>query len=274
MANDETIKCPAHPYPQKVMNRLYDTSTGIEHVALNCGCTLEYFEGQRLLGEDDDVLTESQVHNRSTVTIQPGDIVRWNTQLFSVRKIKYEGACTWVTVWNVHGEDEVLIDWLEYVGKDTLTMKPIQQKQSNPLYDPPKSESKKDNKYFGEGKSRDTGNSRKGQPWDSKDGYDYNYEGNNWRKKESWHDRNQKPKPQKRDSIDTASLIESEVKELKNESHADKNWWEDEFKTEGSAQERKPTGDVRPLRTKPPTVTKDESGSEPVTKLPKRRGDW
>lgn len=255
------MECPAHLGKQHVVKSLHNPIDKVIHITLGCGCTLE--------------LKDNAV-SKPAIFIRPGDVVRWNSQLFVVTKVAPEDEFIWATIVNVNGDDEVPLDWLEFVGKDTLTKldtatvaknKYKQDQEENPLYKNPhgrKTDIVKDDE--GSRSKR-----RYDQEWSANDGYSYG--GQTWSKPPKtkiWQ-----PKPKKQDSIDTASLIESEVKELKDENSADKKYsWEDDYNKDYSYSSDRDVGETRPLRSQPPKVVKENSLPTKPVKFPKRRGDW
>lgn len=237
MADDETIvtwECPKHPGLNSVVGTRSDGD--YVHVQFGCGCTVEF--------EIDSV--------KDLPGLEVGDAVLWNGELFRLDDIVEDEEGIWGVIINTGGEEEVLIDALDYVAKDTLTGVGMK----NVIKAPSPMQTTRYSDYISRGSS-------------SYSGY------NSWSSKSDKYippGPKPKPKPVKRDSISTSSLIEDEVKSLKDGGASKKPQYDSS--TYSSSQ---PKGTTRPLRTKTaPTPKKAEEADNNEVKpnIPRRKGDW
>jgi hypothetical protein len=210
--------------------------------------------------------------------LEAGDAVLWNGELFRLDAIKEDEQGTWGVIINVHGEEEVYIDALTFVAKDTLTgvgggklFEDFKKKDKKVVEaKPSKYFSRYDQKY-----SENDGYTYGGQEWctppktSSSSSYSNWREDDDWRPKNKWDKPWSQKKPAKKDSISTASLIQDEVRTLNENDSADSN----NTSSNNDGSYSPPSGSVRPLRTKPPSTSKNDSDTPPKP-LIKRKGDW
>jgi len=226
MANDENINktCPKHG-PQEVVGIMRDPKSGISHINFQCGCIVEAVEK----------------------ILNVGDAVMWSGELYRLDDI--DGTIG--IILNIYGEKRVVLNYLKYIGKDTLT-------------------SAKKIEVINTEVKRKTSH-RHSQSWDPDEGY--SYENASWHAPPRTKSRHETTRAIKKDSISTSSLIENEVKELKKEegSHTQYNEFTGEAEHSGNREENK---NSRPLKTKAPTQKSKSKEDAPTHVVTKRKGVW
>ena len=281
MADEDLDKwCPEHLCYQNVQNDLVDD--GVRHLTLECGCTLEM-----------EVMDTDYTQHRSAI----GDAVLWNGELFRLDAIVTDHEGTWATIINTGGEEEVLIDTLEYVGLDTLTgagaskiwtpdsptpkPSPRHQQTWTPdggySWEDPSSSS---NYHGSESDSKGTVPQYHGKHATNHDKYaKYN--------KYRSQPQQKKPKPKPKHGLSTGGFINDEVNRLNDEDKTAKDSTEKKSNVvpirRGGlfSRNEEPTtkGRTRKLHTSAPTKkteTKDDNNDDPKPSgmIPKRKGDW
>ena len=96
-------ECPDHPGSNTVIKTLCDLEH--LHVTFGCGCTVEF------PANATDGLPGLEV----------GDAVLWCSELFRLESINEDYTGEWCVITNKYGKEEVRMDDLDYVAKDTLS---------------------------------------------------------------------------------------------------------------------------------------------------------
>jgi hypothetical protein len=167
-----------------------------------------------------------------------GDAVMWSGELFRLDAIYEDDEGTWATIINTGGEEDVYLDELEYVAKDTLT---------------------------GVGGKALFDTTTRYSEWSTPPPVVY-------RKKYV------KKRPAQRDSISTAGLIKDEVTRLKDDEEDDKSGQIIPIQGKYEPNQVPLTSTPRKLRSsapsKKPNKSEDKEEQKPIGGLPRRKGDW